>query len=250
MTYHYVWLLWSTAFLVPWAILFVAAGSFRREMLRVSALTSLLGLTEPIFVPEYWNPPSLFELAQRTGFDIESLIFSFAIGGIGGIGAGVYRVLLRRALRALPVSERHAWRHRFHRLASAAPVLAFPPLYLLPWNPIYPATTALLIGGAANVLCRPDLLHGSVTGGLLFAALYALFMALLIAFAPGYIEQVWNLPALSSIRPAGIPIEELAFGFAFGTYWAGIYEHFTWTRLLPSGECRPDSPNARPCEAR
>jgi len=38
------------------------------------------GLTEPMFVPEYWSPPSLFELAQRTGFDIEGIIFSFAIG--------------------------------------------------------------------------------------------------------------------------------------------------------------------------
>lgn len=50
-------------------------------MLYVSFLTSLLGLTEPIFVPKYWNPPSLFNLAQNTGFDIESLLFSFGIGG-------------------------------------------------------------------------------------------------------------------------------------------------------------------------
>src|SRR5574338_223804 len=227
MTYHYVWLLWSAAFLLPWLALFVLAAGFRREMLRVSALTSLLGLTEPIFVPEYWHPPSLFDLAQRTGFDIESLVFSFAVGGIG---AGLYTALTRRERRPLPVAARHAARHRFHRLAVGAPVLAFPLLYLLPWNPIYPAIVALLIGGAANVLCRPDLLRGTVIGGLLFAALYALFMALLIGFAPGYIDRVWNLPALTGIRPAGIPLEELTFGFAFGTYWAGIYEHFTWTR--------------------
>jgi hypothetical protein len=39
----------------------------RRETLKVSLWTSLLGLTEPIFVPEYWLPPSLFELARRHG---------------------------------------------------------------------------------------------------------------------------------------------------------------------------------------
>lgn len=33
---------------------------------RTSAATALLGLTEPLFVPVYWNPPSLFELAQRS----------------------------------------------------------------------------------------------------------------------------------------------------------------------------------------
>lgn len=223
--YHYVWLLWSAAFLLPWLALYAAARDFRREMLRVSVLTSLLGLTEPIFVPGYWNPPSLFELAQRTGFDIESLVFSFAIGGIGAVA---YNVAARQALHPMPSRLRLAARHRLHRLALAAPFVVFPPLYLLPWNPIYPAILALAIGGAASVLCRPDLARGTLLGGVLFTALYALFMLLLIVFAPGYVEQVWNLPALSGIRPAAIPLEELAFGFAFGSYWAGAYAHFAW----------------------
>ena len=81
--YQYVWLLWSSAFLGPWALLYFGWPALRGEMIRVSAATSLLGLTEPMFVPEYWNPPSLFDLATRTGFDIESLVFCFAIGGIG-----------------------------------------------------------------------------------------------------------------------------------------------------------------------
>lgn len=50
-------------------------------MLRVSLLTAPFGLTEPLFVPEYWNPPSLFVLEQRTGFDLEIFIFCFGIGG-------------------------------------------------------------------------------------------------------------------------------------------------------------------------
>jgi hypothetical protein len=39
MTYPYVWLLWSAAFLVPWLSRYAVAAGFRREMLRVSALT-------------------------------------------------------------------------------------------------------------------------------------------------------------------------------------------------------------------
>jgi len=79
-----------------------------------------LGLTEPLFVPAYWNPPSLFELAQRTGFDIESLIFSFAIGGIGAV---LYDVLARRESRQMSHAERHSSRHRFHALALVAPFI-------------------------------------------------------------------------------------------------------------------------------
>lgn len=221
----YVWLLWSSAYLVPWALLYAVAPAFRRQMLQVSLTTSLLGLTEPIFVPEYWNPPSLFDLAQRTGFDLESLIFCFAIGGIGAFG---YHVLAGQPLAPVGLQARRAARHRFHRLALAAPFIAFPPLYLLPWNPIYAGIVALVIGGVANMLCRPDLTRNTLLGGALFAGLYAVFMILLVAAAPGYVEQVWNLSALSGLRLGAIPVEEVAFGFGFGMYWTGIYEHFTW----------------------
>ncbi len=229
-SYEYVWLLWSTAFLCPWALLYVYSPSMRGEMLQVSAATSLLGLTEPIFVPEYWNPPSLFDLAQRTGFDIESLIFCFAIGGIAAV---LYSALAGSSAHPMSAAERHAGIHRFHLLALAAPYIVYPALYFLPWNPIYPGIAALAIGGAANVLCRPDLARNTLVGGAIFAALYAVFMLLLTVSAPGYIETVWNLPALSGVLIGGIPLEELAFGFAFGLYWAGVYEHFTWKHGVP-----------------
>jgi hypothetical protein len=223
----YVWLTWSSAFLIPWALLYFFKTGYRQKMLRVSMATSLLGLSEPIFVPQYWNPPSLFDLALRTGFDIESLIFCFAIGGIGAV---MYNAFANRNIEAVPHAERHAGRHRWHRLAISAPFLAFPVLYFLPWNPIYPGIVALAIGGVANVLCRPDLLRNTLLGGILFLLFYTVFMLMLYIFVPGYIVQVWNLPALSGVLPSGIPLEELAFGFTFGLYWAGIYEHFTWYR--------------------
>jgi hypothetical protein len=229
----YVWLIWSGAFLIPWALLYFVKAGFRQKMLHVSLATSLLGLSEPIFVPEYWNPPSLFNLAQRTGFDIESLIFCFSIGGIGAV---MYNALTNIDIEAVPHTERHTGHHRWHRLAVTVPFLAYPALYFLPWNPIYPGIVAMALGGIANVLCRPDLLRNTLVGGVLFLMLYTIFMLLLVMFAPGYIEQVWNLPALSGLLLGGIPLEELAFGFAFGLYWAGIYEHFTWRRSQSNKE--------------
>ena len=83
MRYHCVWLIWSSAFRLPWITLYLLNPRLRAVIWRTRAATALLGLTEPLFVPVYWNPPSLFELAQRTGFDIESLIYAFAIGGVG-----------------------------------------------------------------------------------------------------------------------------------------------------------------------
>jgi hypothetical protein len=110
----YAWLIWSSASLVPWLILFQTARRWRKVMGLVSVFTMPFGLTEPLFVPRYRNPPSLFGLAQRTGFDIESLIFCF---GMSGVCAVLYDVVTARNLQMVAVAERHGRRHRHHRMA-------------------------------------------------------------------------------------------------------------------------------------
>jgi len=229
MTYHYVWLVWSSAFLLPWVLLYALFPQHRVVMWWASVFMAAFGLTQPMFVPEYWNPPSLFELAQRTGFDIESIIFSFAIGGIGAV---LYNILARKRLKPLRPEERHHSRHRWHRWALATPFALFPILYFLPWNVIYAGIAAMIAGAIAAVLCRPDLKANTLAGGVLFLAIYTVFLLGLKWSAPGYIEQVWNLEALSGVLIYGLPLEELLFGFSFGLVWTGIYEHFTWKRSV------------------
>jgi len=196
-------------------------------MVWASVFTTPFGLTEPLFVPEYWSPPSLFDLALNTGFDIESLIFCF---GIGGVGAVLVNVLGRRVVIPLPTKEQRHRRHRLHRLVLTAPFLIFVGLWPTGWNPIYPGIVAMMIGGLLTIWCRPDLSRSTALGGLAFLAYYVVFLTGLEVTAPeGYIAQVWNLDALSGIQLAFMPLEELLFAFAFGTYWAGVYEHFTWS---------------------
>ena len=226
---QYVWLFWSSAFLVPWLVGFLAFPDQRRGMLWSSLFTMPFGFTEPLFVPEYWSPPSLFDLAMRTGFDLESLIFCFAIGGVGAV---LFNALTGRIPVPATKCDRHSRRHRFHRWALAAPFLSFPVLYALPWNPIYPAIVAMALGAVVTVVCRPDLVHKSWIGGLLFLTYYVIFLLGLEWTAPGYIERVWNLEALSGFLLAGMPIEELLFAVSFGTYWSAVYEHFTWRKTV------------------
>ncbi len=129
---QYVWFAWASAFPLPWTALYLAFPNHRRTMLWASLCTAPFGLTEPLFVPRYWNPPSLFDLAQRTGFDIESLIFTFAIGGVAAV---LYPVLTRCGTQPIRTSERHRPLHRYHYQALMSPFIAFPILYLLPRNP-------------------------------------------------------------------------------------------------------------------
>lgn len=222
---QYVWFAWSVLFMVPWVILYLVFRRYRQAMLWASLFTAPFGLIEPLFVPEYWNPPSLFNLAQRTGFDIESIIFCF---GIGGVTAALYDILGRVRLTSVPLARRHAHRHRFHYLALGSPFIIFFMLIWFPWNPIYPSIIAMFAGSVATVLCRPDLLRKTWRGGLLFLVYYVLFLNTLEWLSPGYIQQVWNLDALSGVYVLEFPIEEFLFAIGFGLYWSGAYEHFTW----------------------
>ena len=227
---RYIWFVWSISFLIPWVLIFLVYPGFRKIMIWSSLFTLPFGLTEPIFVPEYWTPPSLFDLAINTGFDIESFIFCF---GIGGVGAVLYNVITGKIIEKVSESYRHLPIHRYHYLAISAPFISFPVLYFFSWNPIYPAIIAMLIGALTNILCRPDLKFKTWIGGVLFMFYYLVFLEGLNFISPGYIEGVWNLSAISGIMIFHLPIEEYLFAFGFGMFWAGVYEHFTWRRSVP-----------------
>jgi Lycopene cyclase len=222
---QYVWLLWSSAFLIPWIGVYLAFPAHRKAMLWASLFTTPFGFTEPLFVPEYWSPPSLFDLAITTGFDIESLIFVF---GIGGISSTLYNLVTGQVPNKVSSKEKHAPLHRHHYKALSAPFIVFLVIYWFPWNPIYPGIVAMFIGAIANMLCRPDLKKKTWIGGLLFLGYYMIFLTGLELTAPGYIDKVWNLEALSGLSLFYMPVEELLFAITFGMYWSGVYEHFTW----------------------
>lgn len=232
---QHVWLVWSVSFLAPWLVLFWCFPDYRRAMLWASLFTMPFGLTEPLFVPAYWMPPSLFDLALRTGFDIESLIFCF---GIGGVSVVLYNVITGSIFVPVSESYKHLSRHRYHKLAIAAPFVVFPLLYFLPLNPIYPAFMAMIIGTIATLLCRPDLKTKIWAGGVIFTLYYWIFVEGLELLYPGYVHQVWNLADLSGLMVYHTPLEELIFAFTFGMYWAGVYEHFTWRKTVVHFENR------------
>lgn len=228
---QYVWLIWSLLLLGVWMILYLRIQDrpSKKKMLMVSLVTALFGLTEPIFVPEYWSPPSLFNLAVTTGFDIESLLFAF---GIGGIAVVLYDWLFRVRMSSVATAARSHARHRFHYLALISAPLIFVLLYgFTNLNPIYSVIIAFVMGGLFTWYCRPDLKIKMLVSALLFTALYYVYFVTLVVLFPGYVEKVWNLDALTGVLVTGIPIEEFLFAASFGFIWSSLYEHLNWKTL-------------------
>jgi hypothetical protein len=226
---HYVWLLWSLLILLVWFFVFMLNKHLRKEMLWASAWTAPFGLTEPLFVPSYWNPPSLFDLAQRTGFDIESIIFCFAVGGLAAV---LYESIFKVNHEIIKEVEHHRRKHRFHLLALSSPVAIFIILTTITnWNHIYCSIAAMFLGGIATLLCRPDLKKKIWAGGLLFLGLYFIIFLGLVKIFPDYVKNVWNLSHISGILLLGIPLEEFLFAFSMGMLWSSLYEHIYWYKL-------------------
>ena len=217
------WLVFSLILFGIWLIIFIFRKGLRKEMFLVSLFTMPFGLTEPLFVPEYWNPPSLFNLAAKTGFDMESLIFSFAIGGIG---VALYGLFFSLKHYKMSKHEKHGKKHKDHLLALFSPIITFIILFFLTnLNPIYSASIAMFIGGIAAAICRPDLKKKTLLGGFLFLVLYFFFFLFFNLVYPNAVERFWNLSGISGILIFGVPLEELVFAFTFGMMWSGVYEH-------------------------
>lgn len=230
MPEKYIWFFWSSLLIIFWGVVYILYPDGRKRMLKASLLTTPFGLTEPLFVPEYWNPPSLFDLAQRTGFDIESLIFCF---GIGGLGIVLYDFIFKVQHVEMSPEEKKHHRHKYHIWTLLSPVITFPVLYFLTnWNPIYSATVAMFVGGLAALWCRPDLKIKIWVSGIIFLIFYIIyFMSLELGF-PGYVERVWTLSNISEIMIWKIPLEELIFAFTFGMLWSSYYEHLKWRKIV------------------
>ena len=234
---QYAWLIWSLFFLLIWIILYLSGNpslrekpAFRKEMLSISFGTMLLGFTEPLFVPEYWNPPTLFDLAQLTGFDIESLIFTFAIGGTGSV---LYRVIYKKNIMKMEINEMKSSRHQLHIYILFLPVPIFIVLAIFTQlNHIYCGVIAMFAGALLTLYCRPDLKWKIWIGGLLFLIYYFIFFLTLLAFFPDFVTRVWNLEVLTGILFLGIPIEELMYAFTFGMLWSSLYEHILWYKII------------------
>jgi hypothetical protein len=216
------WLAFASSWLVLWVIIYTAKPSLRKEMIIISFCTTPAALLEPVFIPAYWNPPSLFNLAATARFDLESFIFTFATGGIASV---LYEVVLNVKHERLSETETFRERRWLHFGSLTSMFVIFPLLVLFTsMNPIYAFAISLFTAAIASNLCRPDLTKHTWTGGALFAMLYFAFFAILTLIFPEFINA-WNLRGISGILIANVPLEEIMYAFTFGMFWSTVYEH-------------------------
>jgi hypothetical protein len=225
--YHYSYLVGVLIFGAAWVVCSVLGKKHRAEIRWGSLISAPMALTNLLFVPQYWTPPSLFDLDIRIRVGIEDVLWAAAVGGIASV---IGEILLRERLatmRGLP--------RKRHYAPFVFVVVVFIALEF--WHPdktMYNTIIAFAAGALVIAYLRSDLVPSMLVGALSFTVLYFVLFLIFLSLYPKFVQLYYNVPSLLGIYLLGVPIEELLFAATGGAIWSVAYEYVQGYRLEPA----------------
>lgn len=231
MNYHFAYLVGALLFDAAWAVCYLLGKRYRPQMIWGTAVTVPLALTSFLFVPQYWTPPSLFDLDARFRVGLEDFLWAGAVGGIASV---VGEIFLKEGL---------ATRRRQPRKKHYFPFLVMVAVFLILWfwhpqKNIYNTAIAFAVCGLIVAFLRRDLILTMIVGAVIFTILYFGLFLYFLALYRNFVDLYYNLSNLSGIRLLGVPIEELMFAASGGAVWSVAYEYLQGYRFAPGQRFR------------
>lgn len=231
MNYHFAYLTGALLFDAAWLACYLIGKRYRPQIIWGTVVTAPLALTSFLFVPQYWTPPSLFNLDAHIHVGIEDFLWAGAVGGIASV---VGEIVLKETL---------ATRRKEHRKKHYAPFIVMLAVFLIlhfmyPTKNIYSTAIALAVCALVVAFLRSDLIPTLLIGAAVFTILYFLLFVYFLAWYPDFIGRYYNLQNISGIRLHGVPIEELMFASTGGAVWSVAYEYFQGYRFARRGGLR------------
>jgi hypothetical protein len=224
--YHYSYLVGALIFDAAWLACYLVGKNYRAEIRWGTLISAPLALTSILFIPQYWTPPSLFDLDQKIKVGIEDFLWAAAVGGLA---SAVAEIVLKERLSRL----RKAARKR-HFAPFVVVVVVFVTLQL--WHrdkTIYNCIIAFAVGAIVIVVLRSDLIPTMLIGALSFTVLYFVLFLIVLQLYPDFVNRFYNIPHLLGIYVLKVPIEELLFAGTGGAIWSVAYEYVQGYRLEP-----------------
>ena len=227
-SYHYSYLVGTFIFWVAWVLCSVLGRQYRSEIRWGTLIAAPMALTNLLFVPEYWTPPSLFDLDQKIRVGIEDFLWAAAVGGIAAV---VGEILLKERLATVRKA-----RHKRHYVPFVVAALVFVGLrFGFHWKTMNSTIVALAACALLIACLRPNLIPLMLASAVSFALLYFVLFLLVLALYPEFVHCYYNLSNLFGIYFLGVPIEELLFAGSGGAVWSVAYEYVHGYRLEAAG---------------
>jgi len=226
--YHYSYFVGVIIFWVAWIVCFILARAYRSEIRWGTLVATPMALTSLLFVPQYWTPPSLFNLDLKIRVGIEDFLWAAAVGGIA---SAVGEILLREKLAAIRRS-----RHKRHYAPFVLIVVIFAALELWRRNKTMDNTIiSFAIGALVLAYLRRNLIPLMIVSTVSFTALYFVLFSCVLLLYPEFVQRYYTLANLLGIYIRGVPIEELLFAATGGAIWSVAYEYLHGYRLEAAG---------------
>lgn len=222
----------SFYFLALWVGIYIIAPRFRKPMLVMSSILMWWGLYFEYYwwTTDWWHPATI----TNTRIGIEDVIVSFTHIGVPLF---LYKTLFDQ--------NSYLKENRFSVFASVKRFLelmlvSFVPasilFYFFDIHSFFSTVIGLLLAGSFILFKRGDLFQEIIWTTFLMT-LAAIPMYLLGSLlSPGIMESFWNLPKLSGIFIAEIPLEDLVWYAAFGYFLGGLHEYLLDAKLTESNE--------------
>ncbi|MCP4900306.1 MAG: hypothetical protein GY906_25335 [bacterium] len=232
---QYTYLIWSLLLFGVFLLLFWVTPHKRQAMLVASLYSTPYAVASLMFVPEYWTPVRLGNLA----IGVEDLVFSFANGGV------VWWMASRSSEHQIHVEfklRQSLWRYW---KCSNIGIFVAGTLWVLGVRvmPAFWLSMALLFG--FFLLKHPWYWRLSIAGALGFTGIYAALTSAVFHLNPGFALQ-WTAENLSGHALWDIPIEEFAWAFGYGAVFPMLVAYTLQAKLRKSQPTLVESPEVRP----
>jgi len=224
MDIKYAYLIGSLFFLVIWLVLFIFKPKLRKEMLIISIVfLPAVPILEYLHIRDYWMPDYIW----GSFVGIEDFIFAFSFAGIAAV---IYDVLPGKKRKELKEQEQNIKKNWLVMIVFFSAVIftifAFFH-FMLAVNTVTALIFSFLMAGLYIIMTRRDLLRKALLSGVLMSIIFFLFyMVFFLRLYPDIVERWWNLAELSGNLIFGLPVEEVAWAFAFGLLFGPLYEFF------------------------
>jgi len=226
--YHYSYLVGAFIFWVAWVACSALGKKYRSEIRWGTFIAAPMALTSLLFVPEYWTPPSLFDLDLKIRVGIEDFLWAAAVGGIAAIAGEIF-------LEERLASIRKLRKKRHYAPFMVAAVVFLGLRFVLHWKTMSGTIVALAVCALVVAYLRRDLVPLMLTSTVSFTLLYFVLFLLVLALYPEFVRRYYNLPNLLGVYLFGVPIEELLFAATGGAVWSAAYEYVHGYRLEAAG---------------
>ncbi|MCX6735612.1 MAG: lycopene cyclase domain-containing protein [Candidatus Parcubacteria bacterium] len=223
----YAYLFLTTPFVFLWIVIFLLnkENYSRKKQIIVSSFFAIIGpISELAYFSDYWHPLSVWSgNLFSVPILLEDVLFGFAFGGI----ASVLFELLSKDKVFVAVKQNYIFFRIF--ITDMLPFAAFLLFWFIGINSIFATAFAALFGTAIIICQRKDLVKNALGSGFIVAA--TMFLCYEIVFTLTANQEMllvrgWFIHGTSfDVRFLGIPLTELFWGFAFGTFISPWYEY-------------------------